>query len=286
MNDVAAARSRSASTPAPPNHRHDDRRIWHGGGIAHPGRRRHRSSARPSSTNTLGNNAPAVEATGGTPAERAAGPAQLASGPLDAHRPARSRSTDDDLVTDSSLIQGGHSRHQLQRVRRQGQHGHDRLDTIDAGVVGIGAQGGVSAVDDDRRPGRRDRRRSTARSSSRRRSRPSPAAAPRPSPAPTPTCPTRRSRRARRSARSAAPPAASGNTSSALASLFVRPGTSDQLLPTSAAVDSVPEAAVALPDGFTSSTTDARRQPARRRRQWRLLAIRDRGAFELQGTPG
>lgn len=85
----------------------------------------------------------------------------------------------------------------------------------------------------------------------------------------------------------ACPSGAQGNVSSSPSSLFVSFGINYQLLPGSTAVDQVPESAVTpLPDGFTASTADVAGNPRVVDGMGDCIATRDRGAFELQGHAG
>jgi len=85
----------------------------------------------------------------------------------------------------------------------------------------------------------------------------------------------------------ACPSGAEGNTSSSPSSLFVSFGINYQLLSGSTAVDQVPESAVTpLPDGFTASSTDLAGNPRVVDGTGDCIAVRDRGAYELQGHGG
>jgi hypothetical protein len=75
-----------------------------------------------------------------------------------------------------------------------------------------------------------------------------------------------------------------GNTTTEpLTSLFGAPITNYSLLPGSSAVDSVPASAIALPFGLTPSTTDLAGNPRVVDGNGDCMAVRDKGALELQG---
>jgi hypothetical protein len=74
---------------------------------------------------------------------------------------------------------------------------------------------------------------------------------------------------------------ANGDTSSEVKSLFSEPLTSYQLNPSSSALDSVPVSAIALPMGFTPSSTDLAGSP--RSEDLDCVALQDKGALELAG---
>jgi hypothetical protein len=66
-------------------------------------------------------------------------------------------------------------------------------------------------------------------------------------------------------------------------SLFAEPLTNYQLLPGSAAIDSVPAGAITLPFGITPSATDLAGNPRVVDGNGDCLAVQDKGALELQG---
>ena len=85
----------------------------------------------------------------------------------------------------------------------------------------------------------------------------------------------------------ACPSGTEGNVSSSPSSLFVSFGINYQLLAGSTAVDQVPESAVTpLPDGFTASSADIAGNPRVVDGTGDCVALRDRGAYELQGHGG
>jgi hypothetical protein len=77
-----------------------------------------------------------------------------------------------------------------------------------------------------------------------------------------------------------------GNTDTAPAALFSAPIGSYQPSPTSAAIDSVPAGAIALPFGFAPSATDLGGSPRVLNGNGGCPAVQDRGALELQGHAG
>jgi hypothetical protein len=77
-----------------------------------------------------------------------------------------------------------------------------------------------------------------------------------------------------------------GNTDTAPAALFSAPIGSYQLNPASAAIDSVPAGAIALPFGLAPSATDLGGSPRVLNGNGGCPAVQDRGALELQGHAG
>jgi hypothetical protein len=76
----------------------------------------------------------------------------------------------------------------------------------------------------------------------------------------------------------------SGNSEiNPLSALFAEPLSAYQLNPSSAAVDSIPAGAIALPFGFTPSSTDLAGNPRVVDGNGDCMALQDKGALELQG---
>ena len=260
------------------------RGIWHGAGVVVQGGGA-TIVASNVSTATVGNTSPAVVATGGSPTSSVLIQRSSLTA-LPNASPGTVAIQDDDLVTDSSLILGGRAGIAFGELNGKANGATIDSTTVDAGAIGVGAQSGVSSVDTTAGGGHVA---TVAIDGSILVQ--SPVATVSGNASATVTCVDTDA------PNTAEPPSpslgaincatgASGNTSSTPSSLFVTPGSNYQLLPTSAAVDSVAESAIALPDGYTEATVDLAGNPRIADGNGDCVALRDRGAYELQGHAG
>lgn len=237
-------------------------------------------------TDTAGSNAPAVFAAGETPtAALLLARSTLEAGPTAG--PGAVLVQDSDLVTDSSLILGGTDGVFFSGLENKSNTATIASTTVDAGVPGLGAESGVNGV---AALGENGHTATVLVNGSILTQ--APLATVTTGGTSSVTCtdsdvPSTTQAASSTLGQIACAPGQNGDTATAsLSALFVAPGIDYQLVPGSTAVDSVPEPVVALPDGFGSSMTDLAGNPRVVDGKGDCAAVRDKGAYELQGHAG